>query len=81
VIDLEKASGFPILPLVQAQPPSQVVIKPFIIAVSEQEFLILSWTGSGTLGVFINAEGDPVRGTLEWPGHPEDLCKPIHSSN
>lgn len=34
------------------------------------EFLILSWTGASTLGVFISGAGDPVRGTLEWPAHP-----------
>ncbi|KAJ7158395.1 hypothetical protein C8R43DRAFT_1087068 [Mycena crocata] len=37
---------------------------------SPTEFLILSWTGASTLGVFISGAGDPVRGTLEWPAHP-----------
>jgi vacuolar protein sorting-associated protein 3 len=26
------------------------------------------------LGVFITGDGDPVRGTLEWPSHPESIC-------
>jgi hypothetical protein len=74
VIDLEKASLFPILPLSQAPDPSLMVVKPSITVVSEHEFLILSWTGSGTIGIFITGDGDPVRGTLEWPSHPEDVC-------
>jgi hypothetical protein len=42
--------------------------------ISENEFLILSWTGTSTLGLFITADGDPVRGTLEWSSHPEAIC-------
>lgn len=41
-----------------------------ILVVTEEELLILSWTGAGTMGVFINLNGDPVRGTLQWPTHP-----------
>lgn len=45
-----------------------------IVVVADEEFLILSWTGSGTMGVFINVNGDPVRGTLQWPNHPLSVC-------
>lgn len=45
-----------------------------IQVVAEEEFLILSWTGAGTMGVFINLNGDPVRGTLQWPSHPLSVC-------
>ena len=45
-----------------------------IAVVAEEEFLILSWTGAGTMGVFINVNGDPVRGTLQWPSHPLSIC-------
>ena len=72
MIDLENAFLSPILPLSQA--PSPTPIKPLITVVGENEFLILSWTGSSTLGVFITGDGDPVRGTLEWSSHPEDIC-------
>ena len=77
MIDLETASLFPLLPISQA--PSEVpvsdgpqlpVVKPFILVVAESEFLILSWTGASTLGLFLTGEGDPVRGTLEWSSHP-----------
>ena len=77
MIDLETASLFPLLPVSQApveQPvsggPPTPAVKPFILVISESEFLILSWTGASTLGLFITGEGDPVRGTLEWSSHP-----------
>lgn len=74
MIDLEIASLFPLLPLSQAPEPAPYV-KPSITVVGDNEFLILSWTGTSTLGVFITGDGDPVRGTLEWPSHPETVCK------
>ncbi|OJT07519.1 hypothetical protein TRAPUB_1615 [Trametes pubescens] len=70
VIDLLQASLVPLLPISQAM-DSTVAVKPSITVISENEFLILSWTGASTIGVFITGEGDPVRGTLEWPSHPE----------
>ncbi|KAI0641369.1 hypothetical protein C8Q79DRAFT_1031419 [Trametes meyenii] len=70
VIDLLQASLVPLLPISQAM-DSDIAVKPSITVISENEFLILSWTGASTIGVFITGEGDPVRGTLEWPSHPE----------
>ncbi|KAH9018541.1 hypothetical protein EDB85DRAFT_2154432 [Lactarius pseudohatsudake] len=65
-------SPAPVLPvdLNQAHDPH----RPMIVVVAEEEFLILSWTGAGTMGVFINVNGDPVRGTLQWPNHPLSIC-------
>ncbi|KAH9916956.1 uncharacterized protein BXZ73DRAFT_53520 [Epithele typhae] len=72
MVDLQQASQLPLLPISQAPDPS-VVMKPSITVISENEFLILSWTGASTLGVFITGDGDPVRGTLEWPSHPVSI--------
>ncbi|KAI0821853.1 hypothetical protein BC628DRAFT_1328491 [Trametes gibbosa] len=69
-IDLAQASLVPLLPISQAM-DSNIAIKPSITIIGENEFLILSWTGASTIGIFITGEGDPVRGTLEWPSHPE----------
>lgn len=74
MVDLDSAMIFPLIPLSQAEDTS-VAIKPFITVVSDNEFLLLSWTGSGTIGVFLSTDGDPTRGTLEWPCHPESICK------
>ncbi|KAF9460006.1 hypothetical protein BDZ94DRAFT_1170509 [Collybia nuda] len=73
IVDLEGASLFPILPLSQAM-DSPVVVKPSITVVGDNEYLILSWTGATTIGLFITSDGDPVRGTLEWSSHPEAVC-------
>ncbi|KAM6503566.1 hypothetical protein JOM56_000509 [Amanita muscaria] len=74
IVDLEQASLFPILPLSQAEDSPEPAIKPSITVIGDSEFLILSWTGMSTLGLFITGEGDAVRGTLEWPSHPESVC-------
>ncbi|CCM06015.1 uncharacterized protein FIBRA_08259 [Fibroporia radiculosa] len=68
-INLEAASFIPLMPVSQA--PDGPAVKPSITVISEYEFLILSWTGASTLGVFITGEGEPVRGTLEWSSHPQ----------
>jgi len=74
LVDLELASLFPILPLSQSDEPASFVVKPSITVIGLNEFLILSWTGTSTLGVFISGDGDPVRGTLQWPSHPRSIC-------
>ena len=66
-------STFPLLPISQAEAPFEV--KPSITVVGPNEFLILSWTGTSTLGLFVTGNGDPVRGTLEWSSHPEAICE------
>ncbi|KAK0203709.1 hypothetical protein DFS33DRAFT_1333404 [Desarmillaria ectypa] len=74
IIDLEKASMFDIIPISQAPEPPQSPVKASITVIDTNEFLILSYTGASTLGLFITSNGDPVRGTLEWPQHPESVC-------
>ncbi|KAI0252536.1 hypothetical protein BJV78DRAFT_1201303 [Lactifluus subvellereus] len=72
---LNTVTATPILPISQVPPePGTRPHRPMIAVVAEEEFLILSWTGAGTMGVFINVNGDPVRGTLQWPSHPLSIC-------
>ncbi|KAF8966668.1 hypothetical protein BDZ97DRAFT_1657548 [Flammula alnicola] len=73
ILDLEASSLFQVIPLSQAFEPTPFVVKPSITVISQNEFLILSWTGASTLGLFITGDGDPVRGTLQWPSHPEAI--------
>jgi len=75
MVDLHAMSIFQLLPVSQAVDPVSFEVKPSITVISPNEFLILSWTGASTLGVFVTGEGDPVRGTLEWSSHPEAICK------
>lgn len=71
LVNLGAVTATPLLPISQVPPePGTRPHRPMILAVTEEEFLILSWTGAGTMGVFINLNGDPVRGTLQWPVHP-----------
>ncbi|KAI0000149.1 hypothetical protein BJV74DRAFT_901315 [Russula compacta] len=71
LVNLDAVTATQILPISQIPPePGTRPHKPMILVVAEEEFLILSWTGAGTMGVFINLNGDPVRGTLQWQNHP-----------
>ncbi len=72
IIDLSDASLTEVLPFLQIDaslldfdPNPNVVVIP-----GENEFLVTSYTGASTMGVFLNGQGDPVRGTMEWPNHP-----------
>lgn len=71
MIDLVAASLLPLLPVTQGKDSAPV--KPFILVTSDNEFLILSWTGTASLGLFVTGDGEPVRGTLEWQIHPKAL--------
>ncbi|KAJ7634720.1 hypothetical protein FB45DRAFT_790024 [Roridomyces roridus] len=74
IVDLANASMTALMPLSQApgEGDASRMFPPGICVTGTDptEFLILSWTGGSTIGVFISGEGDPVRGTLEWPAHP-----------
>ncbi|KAJ7741453.1 hypothetical protein DFH07DRAFT_751107 [Mycena maculata] len=72
IVDLANASITALMPLSQAGDAEPFTGFPGICITGDSpaEFLILSWTGASTLGVFVSGEGDPVRGTLEWPAHP-----------
>ncbi|GAA5958846.1 hypothetical protein JCM3765_000755 [Sporobolomyces pararoseus] len=58
----------------ESQPPPTTSITtesrqpPLIncVGFEKEEFLITSHTGSTSLGVFINNQGEPCRGTIEW---------------
>ncbi|KAF8954218.1 hypothetical protein BDZ97DRAFT_1866578 [Flammula alnicola] len=64
ILDLQASSLFQVIPLCRALEPTPFVVKPSITVISQNESLILSWTGASTLGMFITGDGDPVRGTL-----------------
>lgn len=72
LIDLAEGAMTEVLPVTQIEeseldfvPNANVVVIP-----GEHEFLVTSFTGSSTMGVFLNGQGDPVRGTMEWEHHP-----------
>jgi vacuolar protein sorting-associated protein 3 len=77
VINLDAASALPVMPVSQmaTEDPVPVPVKPLILVISENEFLIVSNMDGRGMGVFITGNGDPVRGTLEWPAYPESMCE------
>ncbi len=47
---------------------------PITIATVPGEFLLATRTSQGVgIGLFVSLNGDPVRGTLEWPSMPQSL--------
>ncbi|KAG8917630.1 hypothetical protein FRC01_002324, partial [Tulasnella sp. 417] len=56
----------------QSLPPRHV--KPLIIVSDPSEFMLAIWTGNGALGFFMTGNGDPTRGTLDYPQHPLSIC-------
>ena len=77
LIDLSDASLTEVLPVSQIDASDlSFVPKPNIAVIpGEGEFLVTSYTGVSTMGVFLNGQGDPVRGTIEWPEHPSTLSE------
>ncbi|WWC89446.1 uncharacterized protein L201_004370 [Kwoniella dendrophila CBS 6074] len=76
IIDLSDASLTEVLPVSQIDPAvAEFEPNPNIVVIpDENEFLVTSYTGSSTMGVFLNGQGDPVRGTMEWPSHPISIA-------
>ena len=76
IIDLSDASLTEVLPVTQVDPEvADFEVNPNIVVIpGENEFLVTSYTGVSTMGVFLNGQGDPVRGTMEWPSHPVSLA-------
>ncbi|OCF40481.1 hypothetical protein I317_05719 [Kwoniella heveanensis CBS 569] len=72
LIDLSDASLTEVLPVTQIdQAVAEFDVNPNVVVIpGENEFLVTSYTGSSTMGVFLNGQGDPVRGTMEWASHP-----------
>ncbi|WVN88218.1 uncharacterized protein L203_103419 [Cryptococcus depauperatus CBS 7841] len=61
VIDLSDASLTGVLPVSQISPEREESINPNIIVIpGEEEFLVTSFTGTSTMGVFLNGQGDPT---------------------
>lgn len=82
VIDLSDASLTEVLPVSQVPPlededgeGKEAVNANIVVIPDEKEFLVTSYTGTSTMGVFLNGQGDPVRGTIAWTSHPLSISK------
>ncbi|KAI9472064.1 MAG: CNH domain-containing protein [Benjaminiella poitrasii] len=63
LINLQQSSVTPLLPTPPANPALTVVVR-------QDEFLVV---GEGTIGIFVNANGDAIRGTLQWSHYPHHI--------
>lgn len=82
VVDLSDASLTEVLPVSQVPPlegeggeGQEAVNANIVVIPDEKEFLVTSYTGTSTMGVFLNGQGDPVRGTITWTSHPLSISK------
>jgi vacuolar protein sorting-associated protein 3 len=83
-MDLEKGERIPLFPISQNPPDdseegaSAPSLPPLMVSVGEEDFLVT--TGSTledpALGMFIDLNGDPVRGTLMFSSYPRAMSTP-----
>lgn len=53
----------------------QLVPRPLVAVVRKDEFLVVSGSSDNqTIGIFVNSNGDAIRGTLQWSSYPKALC-------
>jgi len=84
LMDLERGERIPLFPISQnaafeddeneAQGPT---LPPLMVSVGEEDFLVTTGTTlkDPAIGMFVNLEGDPVRGTLMFSTYPRALSK------
>jgi vacuolar protein sorting-associated protein 3 len=84
-MDLEKGERIPLFPISQNPPDptddgqsAPPTLPPLMVSVGEEDFLVT--TGSTmedpALGMFIDLNGDPVRGTLMFSSYPRAMSIP-----
>jgi vacuolar protein sorting-associated protein 3 len=84
-MDLEKGERIPLFPISQNSPEATddgvsaaPTLPPLMVSVGEEDFLVT--TGSTledpALGMFIDLNGDPVRGTLMFSSYPRAMSTP-----
>ncbi|KAI8994624.1 hypothetical protein BDB01DRAFT_846646 [Pilobolus umbonatus] len=64
----------PQIPVSSKLTGTQMIPRPILTVVRKDEFLVVSGTADNhTIGIFVNAKGDAIRGTLQWSGYPKDV--------
>ncbi|KAI8640536.1 vacuolar sorting protein 39 domain 2-domain-containing protein [Parasitella parasitica] len=83
LINLQQSSVTLLIPTPQVSATSptllrsatQLVPRPLVAVVRKDEFLVVSGSSDNqTIGIFVNANGDAIRGTLQWSSYPKALC-------
>lgn len=77
MLDLARGVLNPIMPVDQsADAGTGAPVRPALVVIGPEEFLVASWTGQDAMGIFVSGEGMPVRGVLSWAAQPRALGAP-----
>ncbi|KAG9037771.1 hypothetical protein FRB95_004057 [Tulasnella sp. JGI-2019a] len=74
IINVDAAEALDLMDWSHVPLEENTTIRPILVVTERSEFMLVVWTGNGSLGFFMSGTGDPVRGTLEYPQHPISIC-------
>ncbi|GAA5809917.1 hypothetical protein MFLAVUS_003332 [Mucor flavus] len=81
LINLQQSSVTNLIPTPQVAVSSPTLLLgsgtqpyPLVAVVKQDEFLVVSGNSDSQIGIFVNANGDAIRGTLQWSSYPKALC-------
>ena len=80
-MDLEKGERIPLFPIMQNAPISsdtpstEPTLPPLMVSVGQEDFLVTTGTTirDPAIGLFVDLNGDPVRGTLMFSSYPRAM--------
>ena len=88
-MDLEKGERIPLFPIMQNAGISEedgggemaAKLPPLMVSVGEEDFLVTTGTtvNDPAIGLFVDLNGDPVRGTLMFSTYPRAMSPPTHT--
>jgi vacuolar protein sorting-associated protein 3 len=81
LMDLERGERIPLFPIMQNanfsddDSATEPTLPPLMVSVGEDDFLVTTGTAISdpAIGLFVNLNGDPVRGTLMFSTYPRAL--------
>lgn len=80
LINLQQSSATELIPTPQVPVTPTLLLgsgtqpRPLVAVVKQDEFLVVSGNSEGQIGLFVNGNGDAIRGTLQWSSYPKALC-------
>ena len=88
LMDLDKGERIPLFPIMQNADISEEdgggempeKLPPLMVSVGEEDFLVTTGTtvNDPAIGLFVDLNGDPVRGTLMFSSYPRAMSPPTH---
>jgi len=88
-MDLDKGERIPLFPIMQNADISEEdgggempeKLPPLMVSVGEEDFLVTTGTtvNDPAIGLFVDLNGDPVRGTLMFSSYPRAMSPSTHT--